>query len=122
MKNALNWFEIPVTDMTRACRFYSSLLATELETTPSCGGQMAVLPHENGAVGGCLFQHEQMSPANHGTMIYLDAGGDLAAMLGRVESAGGRIDMPITRVSDEVGDIALIIDTEGNRVGLHAPR
>jgi len=121
MHNALNWFEIPVTDMARASRFYSTLYDTPLAPASFGGGEMTVLPYEKPAVGGSLFLHETMTPAAQGTRIYLNAGEDLAPMLARVEAAGGRVEMPKTQISDEVGYIALFIDSEGNRVGLHSP-
>lgn len=121
MQNALNWFEIPVTDMARAGRFYSALYDTPLAPVNFCGSDMTVLPHEKPGVGGSLFLHEAMTPSAQGTLVYLNAGDDLSAMLGRVESAGGRIDMPKTLINEEIGYMALFIDSEGNRVGLHSP-
>jgi len=122
MNDTLNWFEMPVIDLARACRFYGALLATELTPAPYLGGQMAVLPYEQNGVGGSLVCSEQMQPSTQGALIYLNAGDDLSSMLARVEPAGGRIELPKKLVSDQVGYIALFIDSEGNRVGLHSPR
>jgi predicted enzyme related to lactoylglutathione lyase len=121
MKSALNWFEIPVEDMTRARRFYGALFDTELHMEPMCGGEMALLPYEQPAVGGCLFWHEALMPSSQGSLIYLNAGDDLSPMLARVETAGGRITLPKTLINEQVGYMALFIDSEGNRVGLHSP-
>lgn len=121
MKSALNWFEIPVDDMTRACRFYGTLFDTELHMAPMCDGEMAILPYEQPAVGGCLFRHKALAPSAQGTLIYLNAGEDLSPMLARVEAAGGQITLPKTRINEQVGYMAVFIDSEGNRVGLHSP-
>jgi predicted enzyme related to lactoylglutathione lyase len=37
-----------------------------------------------------------------------------------VEAAGGQIIVPKTQITPEYGYMAVIIDTEGNRIGLHA--
>jgi predicted enzyme related to lactoylglutathione lyase len=41
-------------------------------------------------------------------------------MLEKVKSAGGEILTPQTKLSDELGFIAVLLDTEGNRIALHA--
>src|SRR3954470_13532110 len=78
MSNALNWFEIPVTDLARA--------------------------------------------SAQGAIIYLDAGDDLAGALSRVEAAGGKVVMGATHLSDQIGSIALFLDSEGNRAAFHSRR
>jgi hypothetical protein len=40
--------------------------------------------------------------------------------LDRIESAGGKIYQPKTKISDEHGFMGVFIDTEGNRVALHS--
>ncbi|MBT0963164.1 VOC family protein [Denitromonas iodatirespirans] len=121
MKNALNWFEIPVADMTRACRFYGHVLDTTITPDTMCGGQMAPLPYADGAVGGSLFKHDDLQPSAQGTLVYLNGGDDLAPFLERVSAAGGSITLPKTEISPEIGYMALFIDSEGNRVGVHSP-
>ena len=44
----------------------------------------------------------------------------LAGALGKVEAAGGKVAMPKTAISPEIGFMAFFIDSEGNRVGLHS--
>lgn len=60
------------------------------------------------------------SPSGSGVTIYFKGGNDLTDPLSRIEPAGGRIIMPKTLVSKQIGHIALFHDTEGNRVGLHS--
>lgn len=122
MRNALNWFEIPVADIDRATAFYQRLYGTELVRQSMCDGELAMLPYEGEGVGGCLFRHAELRPAANGTLVYLNAGEDLAPMLARVEPAGGQVALPKTLVSPEVGHMAHFVDSEGNRVGLHSPR
>ena len=56
-----------------------------------------------------------------GTMPYLNGGEDLTEMLGRINDAGGNVVLPKTKISDEVGFMAIFMDTEGNKVALHSP-
>jgi len=55
-----------------------------------------------------------------GPLIYLNGNPDLQNVLDKVEAAGGKIIVPKTEISPEYGYMAVIIDTEGNRIGLHS--
>lgn len=55
-----------------------------------------------------------------GPLIYLNGNPDLQTILDKVEDAGGKIMVPETEISPEYGYMAVIIDTEGNRIGLHS--
>lgn len=122
MSSALNWFEIPVTDLARAKEFYSRVLQADLREESLSGRNMAILPYQNGGVGGAIIQGDGLVPSTEGTIIYLDAGDDLAGALSRVEAAGGKVVMGATLLSDQIGSIAMFLDSEGNRVALHSPR
>lgn len=118
MRNALNWFEIPVTDMERARRFYGQIFDVEIRSDPAGEGfAMAMLPYCDGTCGA-LVSGEGYEPSASGTLVYLNCNPSLDAVLGRVESAGGKILVP-RRDIGENGSWAFILDTEGNRVGLH---
>jgi predicted enzyme related to lactoylglutathione lyase len=121
MRSALSWFEIPVADLARARQFYAAVLQAELREAAMNGVQMAILPYEEGGVGGALVNGSQLQASGDGTVVYLAAGDDLDAALARVGSAGGKVVMDKTHLSDAIGSIAFIVDTEGNRVGLHSP-
>jgi len=119
MSNALNWFEIPVTDLARANRFYGALLRSELREEIFNDVTMALLPYQQGGVGGALVRSDKLVPSAEGTVVYLDAGNDLDGALERVKAAGGQVVLGRTHLSDAIGAIAFFVDTEGNRVGLH---
>ena len=118
MKNAVNWFDIPVVDVERAVKFYGNIFEAEL--TPMDMGQMimAVLPYQDG-VGGALTKSEMHVPSTEGSVLYLNSGEDLSIVLDRVDSAGGQVVMPKTDIGEN-GFIAFFVDTEGNKVGLHS--
>ena len=119
--HALNWFEIPVRDLNRASAFYETLLATALRRETIGASQLAVFVCDEHGVGGCLMAGDTTpAPSTSGTLVYLNALPSLAAVLARVEAAGGRISTPSVQLPGDMGCFAHITDTEGNRVGLHA--
>ncbi len=121
--HAVNWFEIPVLDFDRAGRFYSTILSIRaLHPIDMNGMKMAFLPAANGGVGGALIAHSDYMPSEKGTLVYLNGGRDLSKALSKVESAGGRVVMPKTLITKEIGYMARFRDTEGNIVALHSPK
>lgn len=123
MESPIVWFEIPASDFDRAVRFYETVLGVAL--TPERmgdGPRMANFPYAPGRAGGSVVEAAPgMPPGSAGVTIYLDAAPDLSVALARVEPAGGRVEMAKTLLSPEIGCIAILIDSEGNRIGLHSP-
>ena len=121
MKNALNWFEIPVTDFERAKKFYESVLACKLEEVVMGPMRMGFFPADESAVGGAIVQGEGYTPSADGTKVYLNADRILDEAIGRIEPSGGKVVMPKHLITEDIGHMALFIDSEGNLVALHAP-
>ena len=119
MSNAINWFEIPATNLKRAVKFYGEVLDAEFQTAENNGFHMAFFPASNNGVGGCVTYGNGNKPNAEGTLVYLNGGEDLAKPLSRVEKAGGKIVMPKTSIGEN-GFMAIITDTEGNRVAFHS--
>ncbi|MGD1845389.1 MAG: VOC family protein [Salibacteraceae bacterium] len=120
MANAINWFEIPAANFDRACKFYSDLFTSDIHHQEIMGMQMGFLPAGNQEVGGAVVAGPGYKPSLEGALIYLNGGEDLSEPLGRVEKAGGKVELPKTKISDEIGFMAIFHDTEGNRVALHS--
>jgi uncharacterized protein len=122
MTNAINWFEIPVTDFTRAKKFYETLYGAEIMEVPFPIGKYGMLPADmQNGIGGGIVQGQGFEPSDKGTIVYLNGGEDLSIPLAKVESAGGKILMPKTAIGGN-GFMAYILDTEGNKVALHSPK
>ncbi len=122
--NALNWFEIPATDTKRAQKFYEHIFDIKMHTQEMMGMEMVFFPYDmeaqNGKVSGALVKSQMHKPSTDGAIVYLNANPSIQTVLDKVEKAGGKIVMPKTQISEEIGYMAFLIDTEGNRVALHA--
>jgi uncharacterized protein len=122
MKNVINWFEIPATDFDRAVAFYEKVFATALKREVMNGANMGVFPCQSPATTGCVCQMPELKPGDSGTLIYLDASPDVDTVLSRVKTNGGKVVLDKTLINDCIGYIGIFIDTEGNRVGIHATK
>jgi predicted enzyme related to lactoylglutathione lyase len=120
--NILNWFEISVSDIARATKFYETIFSIKMEQMEMMGMKMAMFPAENmnGKVSGGLVQGPMHKPSADGAKIYFNGNPDLADALSRIEAAGGKVTMPKTKIGDDIGYMAFFIDTEGNGVALHS--
>lgn len=118
--NALNWFEIPVSDAMRAKKFYETIFQIEMQTMDMMGMKMVMFPTEASHSGGALVQGPMHHPSDKGSIIYLNANPDLQLVLDRIVWAGGEVLMPKTHISDEIGAMAFFRDSEGNHVALHS--
>ena len=121
--NVVGWFEIPVIDMDRAVKFYEQVFGFSLVRHQLGPLEMAWFPWVEGAMGssGSLVRSEFHRPSGEGVRIYFTAhSGDVAVEAGRAEAAGGALVMPKTLISEDIGYMAVVRDTEGNRIALHA--
>jgi len=118
--HTINWFEIPCQNLDRAVAFYQAMTGKQLKREVFFGTPHGIFPREGErTVTGALVQN-QLRPSLDGTVIYVNAAGELDAWIARVEKAGGKVLLPRTSIG-EMGAIAQIQDTEGNRIGLHQP-
>ncbi len=92
------WFEIPAAGFDRAVLFYETLLDVKLQQAPAGGPQMAALPSEKPAVGGCVMACAGLQPGIGGMVGYLNAEPSLDTVLARVAGAGGHVVIPRTEL------------------------
>jgi predicted enzyme related to lactoylglutathione lyase len=122
--NPVVWFEIYVADIARARRFYETVLQASLTQLddPTGSSQMWSFPssQEAGGAAGALVKMDGIAPGGGGTLVYF-ACDDCAVEAARVEAAGGQVMRPKFAIGPH-GHIALVVDTEGNMVGLHSMR
>lgn len=119
--NPVVWFEIYVNDLERAKRFYEAVFEVKLEKldTPAPDIEMLSFPMspQGPGAGGALCKMPGYVPG-FGTIIYF-ACDDCAVQESRVAATGGRIQKPKMSIG-AYGWISLVVDTEGNMIGLHS--
>jgi predicted enzyme related to lactoylglutathione lyase len=119
MANQIVWVDIPVKDLDRAIRFYSTVLGAPVKKEQFPEMEIGIFPHDEGEVGGCLFKREGEEPSTQGPLLYLNANGRLDEAIAAVEANGGKV----TQAKHPIGPYgfrAIIQDSEGNRVALHS--
>lgn len=122
-KNVISWFEIPATDLQRAQEFYENILGVTLTRLDLPNIKMRIFPTNDPlAAGGAVVDSGgfHKPSASEGPLIYLNGDPDVQHILERVEKAGGKVLVPKTQISEEFGYMAVIVDTEGNRIAFHS--
>ncbi len=123
MQNAISWFEIPATDLERATTFYETIFGIKLNALDTDNIRMRMFPLDDmmTGVGGAVVDSKgfHKPSATDGPLIYLNGNPDVQIILDKVEAAGGKIMVPKMLISPEYGSMAVIIDSEGNRIALH---
>lgn len=123
--HSISWFEIPTTDLDRASLFYEKILDVKMISMEIPGFNMRIFPTNDpfNSISGALVHTSPgfyQPSEKDGVLIYLNGNPDVQLVLDRVEAAGGKISVPKTQISEEHGHMAIIIDSEGNRIGIHS--
>jgi uncharacterized protein len=119
--NPIIWCEIYVQDMDRAKRFYEYVFEVKLEKLESPDLEMWAFPMTMDTVGasGALVKMDGVKSGGGGTIAYFHCD-EVSVESERVINAGGQIHKPKWSIG-QYGFIALVLDTEGNMIGLHMP-
>ena len=118
--NQVGWFEIPANDLKRAIEFYQQVFGVQLQEQAMGPSQMAMFPMKAGETGaaGSLITGDEYHPSGQGILIYFTVA-DIDEVSRKAAAAGGRVLQEKTDIG-EYGHIALLLDTEGNRIGIHS--
>jgi uncharacterized protein len=122
--HAVLWFELPARDLDRAFAFYHTVLDGHVRMGTFGGAPLILfdVPFSDGrAVGGSVVARAGFEPSENGAMLYLNSFGPLAAAVARVAGVGGQVIAPHLDLGP-FGVAAIIVDSEGNRIGLLEPR
>ena len=126
-RNPVGWFEIYVQEMNRAKKFYESVLGVELAKlesptpepdSPELEMQAFPMNMEASGASGALARMAGCPSGGMGTLVYFSCD-DCGVEASLVEAAGGKVCKPKMAIC-QYGFIALVMDTEGNMVGLHS--
>lgn len=122
MKNAnpVNWFDISVSDLARSKKFYEAVFNIKLVDFPIEWGKQSAFPFdpEGMNITGALVEKEDRVENGNNTMVYFESQ-DCVTEEARVEAAGGKVLKPKMSIG-EFGFISILMDTEGNTIGLHS--
>jgi predicted enzyme related to lactoylglutathione lyase len=116
--NPVVYFEIPVNDMNRAIKFYTTVFNFDLNKEIIDKNEMALFPFvdENSGISGALAKGEIYKPTKDGVVIYFKTQ-NIDETLKLATSNGGQILYPKT--DNGIGFVAEFEDTEGNRIALY---
>jgi predicted enzyme related to lactoylglutathione lyase len=120
MKNLISIVEIPTVEFPRAVTFYRAILNTSIEEIDMDGILMGLFPSDGETVSVALINSSQYKTSMDGSVVYFNAGNDLQIVLDKIKANGGKIIIPKTEISPEMGFYAMFMDTEGNKLGLHS--
>jgi uncharacterized protein len=120
VNNPVIWFEILVQDMSRAKTFYESVFQVKLDRLNTSGSEMWAFPMamDRVGVGGALVKTEGGLSGENSIRVYFSCA-DCAVEAALVPKYGGKVYREKMSIG-EYGFIALILDTEGNLIGLHS--
>jgi predicted enzyme related to lactoylglutathione lyase len=116
--NPVVYFEIPVIDIDRATKFYSTVFNFKFDTTIIDNNEMALFPftQEDSGISGALAKGEVYKPTKDGVLIYFNTV-NIYETLRLANANGGQILYPKT--DNGIGLVAEFEDTEGNRIALY---
>ena len=120
MNNPVGWFEIYVDDMDRAKAFYDTVFVVQLSRLESPEIEMWAFPMQPNGSGasGALVKMPGFPAGGNSILVYFSCA-DCAIEAAKAAKSGGRIQKGKISIG-QYGFIALVIDTEGNMIGLHS--
>ena len=118
--NAVGWFEIYVQDVERAKAFYESVFQVKLQSLGSDFIEMWAFPSDmtSYGAGGAIVKMEGFPSGGNSTIVYFSCA-DCAVEANRAAAAGGKIFKDRFSIG-QYGFIALVVDPDGNLIGLHS--
>ncbi|WP_196894736.1 VOC family protein [Aureivirga marina] len=118
--NPVCWFDINVSNLERAKKFYEIVFDIKLTDLPIEWGKQSTFPFENNGTNatGALVEKENYVAHENNTVVYFTSN-DCITEENRVEKAGGKI-IKFKAPIGEFGFVSILQDTEGNTIGLHS--
>lgn len=123
MSNPVGWFDIYVADMVRAVQFYEAVFEVQMgdlgdPSDPSMVMKVFPADMERYGATGALVAMEGAPVGQNSVVVYFSCD-DCGVEESRVVSAGGKVHKPKFSIGEH-GFVSLVVDTEGNIIGLHS--
>jgi predicted enzyme related to lactoylglutathione lyase len=112
------WFEIPVTDMDAAQRFYGAVLQNALSLEESGPNPIAMFAARERGASGHVYPGKP-APAGTGPTVHLAVSAPLEDGMQRVAENGGKVVSPVIEIPP--GRFAYCLDPDGNSFALFVP-
>lgn len=121
--NPIGWVEIPVNDMDRAEKFYEQFFGLTFQRQEEKNGYlMSFFPMDMTSYGtaAALVKGEYYTPSYQGSVVYFTAPeGSVEKALEKAHMQNIKIIVPKMNIGEN-GFIAMIEDSEGNRIAIHS--
>lgn len=118
MKRLIRWVEIPANNFEKAVEFYNAVFGLELEALDFGHEKMACFPNDEGAISLA----PDFKPSKDGVLVSFHTD-DMEKAIATANANGGKTVKPKTKIEAEGrGYFALILDCEGNRIGLYSDK
>ncbi len=121
INNPVIWFEIFVQDMQRAKAFYEPVFQVKLErleNNPDIEMWAFPMAMDRAGVGGTLVKMDGAVSGGNSTRVYFSCK-DCSVEAASVTQYGGKVYREKMSIG-KYGFMAIIVDTEGNMIGLHS--
>ncbi len=115
MKKMISWVEIPTTDFSRAVEFYNQVFQLALKSEDHGSEKMACFPGGEGAI----IYSKGYLPSDKGVLVSFTVPDTIDNTLVRIQKKGGKIVQQKAEIGHGKGFFAVVLDSEGNQIGLH---
>lgn len=118
--NPVNWFDINVANLENAKEFYETVFNIKLVDFPIEFGKQAGFPFDPKGLNitGALVEKKDFIPSSNNTVIYFESE-DCTTEENLVVQAGGKVIRPKMSIG-EFGFVSILMDRDGNTIGLHS--
>lgn len=113
MPNPIVHFEIAAKNGKNSIDFYSKLFDWKIEFDQKMNYGM--ISQQGAGIGGGVYQTKNGVPTHVTFYVQVD---DLQKYLDKAVALGGKIALPPTQISPEIGWCAMFTDLDGNQIGL----
>jgi uncharacterized protein len=111
--------ELATNDLAASRRFYERVFGWRFEEAPGLE-KYVMFSTPNGQGGGFDAGPRSSGPSTTGPILHVEVV-DIDTTLAQIGEMGGKTLVPKTKISDEHGHFALLLDNVGNRFGLWSP-
>ncbi len=114
--NRVVWAEIPVSDLSRATKFYETVLNEPLKLDETGPNPIALLPYPGGSGASGHLYPGTPAKRGDGATVHLAVYDELETAMGLVKEGGGDVVSDVVTIP--AGSFFYAIDTEGNSLGI----